>query len=218
LGSIGYKKIVLLTVCLVLTGALVYKGGQNQPNADPKPVSLQAALSEINGWEKGGFYEIEPKIIESLKLDDYVNQSYSNGNDRVFLYIGHYFTANKVGAAHDPMVCYPGQGWMVSKRGSGKLAVASSDTHPVSYSSMIVEIGQKKELVIYWFQTADRASAGTFAQKVKMVWQKIKGRSEENAFVRITAPIEEGGTAAAQETIERFIKAFYPKFLTYIQG
>ena len=74
-----------------------------------------------------------PKIVKALELDDYANQSYSDGKDTISLYIGYYFTAKKVGAAHDPLVCFPGQGWVVSDTQKDKIVLNPKPGNSVSY-------------------------------------------------------------------------------------
>jgi hypothetical protein len=105
-------KIIILIICFALTSIVIYRHPSSQ--AVKKPVQLNQALTDIKGWAFRGHTPLEPKIVKALELDDYANQGYSNGSDTLFLYIGYYFTAKKVGAAHDPLVCFPGQGWVVT--------------------------------------------------------------------------------------------------------
>lgn len=49
-----------------------------------------------------------------------------------------------------------------------------------------------------------------------MVRDRLFGHGEDNAFVRITSPIGEGGAVAALKKIFNFIDAFYPSFNKYM--
>ena len=183
-----------------------------------KNISLKQALADIHKWENNGFSPFDQKIVDALELDDYVNRSYTKGQDIVSLYIGYYHTTKKVGAAHDPLVCFPGQGWALTDKKSGELILNQETDNSLSYSSMIAQRGLQKELVIYWFQSYDRTNPDTLSQKISSLLGKILNNREDNAFVRITTPIGEKSIYESQETIFKFIKDFYPVFLEYIKN
>lgn len=215
MGHKSIRKIIILIACFALTGIFIYL--QPETTASLKKTPLHQALLEIKGWKNFGFSPFDPEIVEALKLDDYVNQQYSNGSSSVFLYIGYYFTTKKVGAAHDPLVCFPGQGWMLSGKEKSKLILDTETGESISYSMMIAHRRQQTELIIYWFQSYDQTSPDTFSQKIASFVNKIYNSGEDNAFVRITMPVGEKSISECRETIFNFIRAFYPVFLNYIK-
>jgi EpsI family protein len=160
---------------------------------------------------------MEAQVVQALRLDDYILRTYSRGEASATLYVGYYLSGGKVGAAHDPMVCFPGQGWTVRDTGEARHAMRGGLT-PISYSRMVVDREQQQVLVVYWFQSYDQTSAGTFMQKVRTLWLKLRDRREESAFVRVTVPIQRGDRAAAERVAREFIDAFYPPFLAYVQS
>jgi len=216
LGYFDCKKVIILCVCFTLTCTLVHR--QTKKNVSAKPIPLRQALADVKSWKKNRFSLLDPRIVEALKLDDYMNQNYINGSDRIFLYIGYYLTTKKVGAAHDPMVCYPGQGWEITNRTKGEIDLNFDTGSLIKYSSMIAQSGQKKELVVYWFQSYDQANPDTFTQKINLLLRKLAGQGEDNAFVRITTPIGGRSISECREAIHSFIKAFYPVFLEYVKN
>jgi EpsI family protein len=187
-------------------------------NSSKKKASLKPSLANIKGWEKAEFIQLSPKIVKFLELDTYTNQSYSNGKETIHLYIGYYFTSKKVGAAHDPMVCFPGQGWALSAKNTGEIVLDSPTKTTISYSSMTAQLGQRRELVVYWFQSYDQANNDTFSQKITTLWKKLRLNKEDNAFVRISTTIGDKSLPEAYETINDFIRAFYPVFLDYVKN
>ena len=201
---------------MVITSIFIY----SKPSsiAVEKNISLKQALADIHGWGNNGFSPFDQKIVDALELDDYANQSYTNGTDLVSLYIGYYLTTKKVGAAHDPLVCFPGQGWVLSDKQTGELILNPKTNKSISYSSMVAQRGQQKELIIYWFQSYDQTNPDTFSQKITLLWEKNINHREDNAFVRITIPIGEKSISESQEIIFKFIKDFYPVFLEYVKN
>jgi EpsI family protein len=210
-----YRKVIILIICFTLTSILIY--WQPSSKAVPKKILLSQALSDIKGWTLDGKTPLDPRIVKSLKLDDYVNQTYANGNKTVSLYIGYYLTTKKVGAAHSPLVCYPGQGWVLSNIKKGELSLNPEPDETIFYSTMIAQRSKEKVLIIYWFQSFDKTNPDTLSQKIASLWRKISVHGEDNAFVRVSVPIKTKSKQGAFITGSNFIKAFYPVFLNYIK-
>ena len=214
MGQICRKRVIVLVACFLATAILVYLKPESK--ASIKSSQLIDALSGIKSWQNRGFIPFDNKIIETLKLDDYVNLRYSDGKDIVSLYVGYYLSTKKVGAAHDPTVCFPGQGWILSEKSTGTLELATDPGTAIAYSMMIAELEQQKELLVYWFQSYDQTMPGTFGQKLSLFWKKLLGQGEDNAFVRITVPIGDQPIEEYRDTAFRFIQAFYPVFLEFV--
>ena len=80
-----YRKIIILILCFLLTSILIYRTPTS--TAVNKPIPLTQALSDIKGWTSSGLLPLNPRIVEVLELDDYINQNCFNGHERVSLYI-----------------------------------------------------------------------------------------------------------------------------------
>ncbi|MGB3209928.1 MAG: exosortase C-terminal domain/associated protein EpsI [Desulforhopalus sp.] len=180
--------------------------------------TLEQAFTEIGGWKAGPHISYGKEVVEGLALDDYLNRVFVKADKSVSLYIGYYLTAGKVGAAHDPLVCFPGQGWRVTERDRGKLEIDEEDGLDVKYSTMTVDRGDGTKLsVFYWFQANEFSNADTLSQKMTAMYQKFTGAPEDNAFVRLTCVIAEESGGECLETMLEFTKVFYPVFLDYIR-
>nr|WP_255719105.1 exosortase C-terminal domain/associated protein EpsI [Desulfoluna limicola] len=199
---------------IVVTGAVV----SLQPDGEvkTKEVPLTRALERLGSWECVGARQLEEGVVAALDLDDYAYMRYKKNNDIVSLYVGYYFSSLKIGAAHDPMVCFPGQGWKVSERSRGRVAVRPGMT--VGYSMMTAQLGEKRSLIVYWFQAHDSPNTSTFTQKLALIWKKVIYNDEGNAFVRLTIPIDDGPMEHYRQLAGMFIKDFYPVFLTYVES
>ena len=212
MGHVSRPKIILVVLCFVITSILIYRGAG--VNAAHKQTSLLGALADIKGWRSSELIRLDRKIIDALHLDEYVNYNFSNGAETVSLYIGYYLTSKKVSAAHSPLVCFPGQGWVLSDSSEKTLRIGPDK---INLKLMVATIGQRKELLIYWFQAYDKTSPGTFLQKINTLWAKfLKGR-EDNAFVRVTVPMNGESIDKPYRTGVKFIESFYPRFLEYVK-
>ncbi|NVN91789.1 MAG: EpsI family protein [Desulfuromonadales bacterium] len=215
MGTVRPFRVILLAILLAVTAFLAHIRVASVSLPTPK-IPLQQAFDRVEGWSGGGNLMLDDQVVDWLKLDDHLFRRFQEGTQTVTLYIGYYRTAKKVGAAHDPLVCFQGQGWTIVERSQGSYPLTRSSGLMLSYSSMIAERQGERELIVYWFQTNGRTSANTFSQKVDMVRDRLFGHGEDNAFVRITSPIGEGGAVAALKKIFNFIDAFYPSFNKYM--
>jgi EpsI family protein len=208
-------KLAIISILLVLAAILVhgYTGVNVHKSAK---VPLRQAFTGIGGWHPVREFPMDNRIIDALKLDDYLFRSYGRDNLLVNLYIGYYRTAKKVGAAHDPLICFQGQGWQLSKQDSGEYLLTRSPGLKIHYSSMIAELNGEREMIVYWFQANKEAAANTQSQKVAMVLEKLSGENEDNAFVRISTSIGEETPEAVRKRLFDFIEDFYPGFFRYV--
>ena len=212
MGQSSLRKIIILTLCFVLTSVFVYWKAPSI--AAEKQIPLRQVLASINGWNSNGFSPFDQKIVDALELDDYANQSYTKGQDIVSLYIGYYLTTKKVGAAHSPLVCFPGQGWIIS---DAEKKIIKAGKNNINCISMVITKGKRKELILYWFQAYDKTTPGTLLQKIYTLWAKFRYNREDNAFVRVSVAIENQLKDKAFNNGEKFIKSFYPHFLQYVK-
>ena len=214
MGRVSSYKIIILTICFTLTSLIIYH--TPEPTVARKPEHLSEALANVKGWAPGKAIALPTAILKSLDVDDYVNQNFSNGQATVSLYVGYYLKMNKIGAAHDPLVCFPGQGWIVSNRNEGRYEL-DDGIGKISYSSFVVRRGNREELVIYWFQSYDQTSRGTFSQKIASLWKKLRHQRGDNAFVRISIVVGERSLSECSKAISQFVSSFYPIFLQYVK-
>jgi len=211
-GQIANSRIILLIVCFFLAGSVVYSRTEQPPIV--KTVQLHEVLSDIKGWNKSPPVPLDTEIAAALQVDDYININYFRGDETISLYVGYYYSTGKIGASHSPLVCFPGQGWLLSDR-EDKTIHVESDT--INLEKMVASRGDRQELLIYWFQAYDRTSPGTFMQKVNNFLIKLKGDMDHNAFVRVTVPIKNNDFDKAYQTGVDYINAFYPPFLKFIK-
>ena len=212
MGPISRFKIILLSGCFLAAGLLA--GWSGESLAARKSATLDQALADVGGWKGAGAVPLDDRIFSALDIDDYFNQHLTNGNDSVTLYIGYYLSSKKVGAAHSPLVCFPGQGWLLED------FVRKTETvggQTVNLMRLVASTPQHKELLIFWFQAFDRTSPSEFTQKLNTLWSKFVHRREDNAFVRVTVPLEKRTADEAYEIGLSFIQAFYPKFLAHVR-
>jgi len=216
MGKVSVFRLAVLTIMLVIIVFVSHLASGKSQIAGKEP--LNRVLETLPGWKATESHSMGAAIEEALDLDDYLLRSYQRGQDRVALYIGYYRRVEKIGAAHDPLVCFTGQGWQLTQRGTGTHRLAGPSALTINYSSMVAERQTDKELIIYWFQTNGATSSGTLGQKVAMALDRLRRAPEENAFVRLSTTLGNEPTEAARRRIFDFIETFYPIFHGYVVG
>lgn len=205
--------IALLTFCI----GIVYHGQGNLEKTFSNLTALDLCLSEVPDWHRIEPMGLNHDVVDALKLDDYVNSRYGNELGEVFLYIGQYWSSKKVGAAHDPMVCFPGQGWKVTDKSRGEINVqVGGKEQLIPYATIAAELGDRKQLLLYWFQAFDSAHANTFSQKLQTYWNTFLGQGETNSFVRLSTSLQGRSQLEAKRLLQDFIRDFYPLYLDCI--
>ena len=214
MGSLSRVRIVILLVLLAAVGIGIRLEPADRPQKSSVP--LAAALATVPGWQQVSRSMLDPRIVSALKLDDYLMAAYRDGRRGVSLYVGYYRSAGKVGATHDPLVCFPGQGWQLQDHTEGSVALGHNEG-VVRYSSMIARNEAESQRIVYWFQAFDRTATGTFSQKLDLWRLRLTGGGEANAFVRISCSVNDNGDSGCQQSIDAFIHRFYPVFLDYMR-
>jgi len=204
---------MVLCLCLGVVAVIVH--GRSQPTAAVKPERLDEAFTSVGPWATGEVIGFEDRVIDVLRLDDYTHRMYTNGKDKVWLYVGYYLGSAAIGASHSPLVCYPGQGWRLSDKQS---VVLEPLGHRLRLMSLTATKRGHKDLVYYWFQAYDRSAPDTFQQKLQAMWVRLAKGKSESAFVRITVPVGPEGPEYARRTATAFAEAFYPQFQAFVTG
>jgi EpsI family protein len=205
-------QVIVLIVCLVVTGGFVLLKPQGQAYVQNR--SLDLSLREFPGWELIENNYLSAVLVNDLKLDDFLFNTYQQGAGQVTLYVGYYGSGKKVGAAHDPQVCYPGQGWLLSHKEKKRLTFPNGEA--ITYASIVAEQQERKDLIHYWFQVDKHSASNTFKQKVYLFKSKILKAGEANAFVRISTQMNDDEYGQAEERLLDFMQGFYPQLSAHM--
>ena len=212
MGAKIERRLLALIAIFVCTGILVYSQSRTEPIGKKPP--LKQFLGEIPGYTTIRANKLEDNAFDMLKLDDYLFTSYAGKDGQVTLYVGYYYSASKAYAAHSPLVCYPSQGWQISKEPTiHKLKIGD---HTITYEEIVTSFGEERDLVLYWLQARERANTQVYRNKIDMGYNKLFHNDPHHGFIRVSVPF--AGSASYEETKKKaidFIKIFYPFLLNY---
>jgi EpsI family protein len=201
----------LLVVFIVLAFAL------------PRPVEVlpdRQSLSEfpmhLDHWE-GRRDALEGIYLETLKLDDYLLADYSGGGPAVNLYIAYYNSQRKGEAVHSPRSCLPGGGWQMRQFGQLALPTVLINGQGLRVNRVVIEQGDERQLVYYWFQQRGRIIDNEFAVKWYLFWDSLTRHRTDGALVRVISPLSATVSEAdADRNMTDLVEHFVPFLGRYL--
>lgn len=211
MGNKRETKLIILAVLLIATCFGVYFTPASKTTG--KKQTLKNTLAEIKGYNIVDTVSLEANINDFLELDDYIYTSYTHAGEKITLFIGYYYTTEKISAAHSPLACFPSQGWRINQPETYQLTVGE---HKINYAEATATLQDKSELVLYWYQAGRTTNPQIYRNKINTILNRLTGNGEEHAFVRVTIPFSPSNKENAKETGLNFIKAFYPDFINFV--
>jgi EpsI family protein len=201
--KINFKLSILISMFLA-TSIIVHLN--SEPSSVLQKPALTPYLKHIPNYKFLNQVYLPEKSVKMLKLDDYIYINYDGPDGKINLYIGYYLTADKAYSAHSPLVCYPSQGWKIDRKAEQKHLTI--DSNRIQYEEIIASSGNKRELVIYWYQTDRFTTSNVYINKIHIGYNKITKNNEQHAFVRVAVPLHTTLENAKEAAID-FIRAFH---------
>lgn len=208
------KRVVILIVVLIMAGSLVNTWaylGETHVNR----LELQKFPAQAGDWkQEGGDQHFDAETLSILRASDYLLRAYRRSDGlRANLYIGYYATQRNGASYHSPLNCLPGAGWRMSE--PGLVTITQPNGQNFVANKYVIENGEYRELMIYWYQGRGRTVASEYWGKIYTVVDSVRLRRSDAAMVRVTVPIT-GSEAAALESASEFAASaseVLPKFV-----
>jgi len=191
------SRFALLLIAIVLTGILVntwaYLGEAHVVRKELKDFPQQ-----ISSWRQtGSDQQLDSETMSVLKASDYLMRDYRNADGQVAnFYVGYYATQRDGATYHSPLNCLPGSGWTMSN--ADRVSIALPDGRSIIANKYLIQNGEQKELLVYWYQGRGRAVASEYWGKIYTVVDSVFMRRSDGAMVRVIVPIEKSEAAALQ--------------------
>jgi EpsI family protein len=139
--------------------------------------------------------------MKVLRATDYLLRDFSGpGGRRANFYVGYYATQRDGASYHSPLNCLPGSGWMLSE--PGKVTLPLPDGSSFTANKYVIQNGDNKSLMLYWYQGRGRAVASEYWGKIYTVIDSVRLRRSDGALVRVTVPFSSSEPDALQSAID----------------
>ncbi len=208
--------IIILSAVLALQAAAYQTFTKAEKVAPMRPLAEMPEI--LDKWVKTQDGVMEKEVLDILKADDTLNRSYANHQlgFSANLFVAA-FRSQRYGAApHSPKNCLPGSGWtpLVNDRLNVSLPGRSE---PINVNRYIIQRGDSKSLVLYWYQSRDRVIASEYSAKLYTMLDAVKDNRTDTALVRVVVGLDANTPdEKALEAAENFVRAFYAPLRTYL--
>ena len=168
------------------------------------------------GWRQAGRdVRFDAATEAVLRADDYVSRDYAGEGGRfASLYVGYYRTQRTGATYHSPLNCLPGSGWVLKEPSTVEVRPADGRA-PFEANSYVIEHGNDRMMMLYWYQGRGRAVASEYVDKVYTVFDSIRLRRSDGAMVRVLVPFR-GSEREAAETAAQFAALVAPNLPAYV--
>ena len=152
----------------------------------------------LGNWKQSGpARPLQSSVVVKLGADDYRSVVLSNPDGRpdVGLFMAWYADQSR-GGVHSPEICLPGAGWEIARLERIDIAPRLGWPRAFNINRAIIQKGETRMLVYYWFDQKGRKIAWDFAAKFWLLADGITTGRTDGALVRLTTLIDKGETAA----------------------
>ncbi len=185
--------LAVILVAGILVNAWAYLG-----EAQVERKQLKDFPSQIGGWQQTGSDQVlDNETLKVLRASDYLLRNYRSANGRVAnFYVGYYATQRDGATYHSPLNCLPGSGWIMSD--PAHITITLPDGRAFTANRYLIQNGDQKDLLIYWYQGRGRAVASEYWGKVYTVLDSVRLRRSDGAMVRVTIPVDRSEETSLQ--------------------
>lgn len=212
-AKIKYFHPILIT--LLLANGIVYVSIWASTGGEI--VAKKDFVSAIDGWRSEEVV-YDKTIIEQLSPDRVIYRTFrKEGSLPITVFISFYNALHKADLSHSPTVCFTGQGWKILSTGDAKINLDNRKNEVIQVNKLEQVKNDYGLLAYYWYQNIDDTYKMRAFQKISLLINKLAGRSENNAFVRLTIHVPENMPIAKVEgQLSDFVRMIYPELLKYM--
>lgn len=159
----------------------------------------------INGWQ-GAPFALEQQYIDALRFDDYVLADYRSDKEQpVNFYAAYYRSQRKGQSAHSPQSCLPGGGWEIASLTQRDLPMSQGMMQSLSVNRAVIQKGDQKQIVLYWFKQRERHLTNEYLVKVYLLWDAFSRQRTDGALVRLASLV---GPGESESTVDQRLQEF----------
>ncbi len=202
---------VLLFLCLPPAAFLA--GGWHSVATSAR-FDVSGAPQRLAGHVATVDQKLEAWALDVLEPDAYLQRHYrADDGSSAFLYTAFYSGYGTTGA-HDPTICFPSQGWDLSRPHDREVQLPDGGSLIVNVFR--AEQAGRAELVMYWFQPWGRWPGRSPVEPFRRVYEALAGR-KRYAFVRLSIPVA-GSQARDSESAEQLLISMAGDLAPWVRG
>jgi exosortase D (VPLPA-CTERM-specific) len=212
--------MLAISVCASTLGVATSIASAHQSMPNLVRENFAAFPRQIEGWSVQPA-QLEPDILNALKATDTYNGDFIEGHGipSINLFVAYYDSLSKGAAIHSPRVCLPGAGWEFAAFEQRDFRELESDVAG-SYNYVLIQKGEQKILMYYWYQQRNRRTADEFTMKYYLLVDSFFKSRKDGALVRLFTPIDpaagEKALSEADARLRAFARAVFSRMPSYL--
>lgn len=218
--SFNLNKSVFVAIGMIVTlgaSGQFIRGGED---IIPERKAFLGFPLQLSEWQGRRDY-IEQKYLDTLKLTDYIIVNYQapDSTAGVNFYSAYYATQRKGVSVHSPRSCIPGDGWQITSFGQREFSDLQVQGAPLQVNRAVIEKGDYKQLVYYWFQQRGRSITNEYLVKWYLFYDAITMHRTDGALVRLVTSLDKGqDIAIADQRLHSFMQDMVTLLPDYLPG
>lgn len=183
----------------------------------PSRESFAEFPMQVAAWS-GKPLVMEEAYRDALRFDDYLLADYQSPERvPINLYVAYYGSQKKGQSAHSPRTCIPGGGWEITSLRTIRIDGEGAAISPLWANRVLIQKGDQKQLVYYWFQQRGRILTNEYLVKFYLLWDAVTLNRTDGALVRLTAAISPGESeSSVDDRLVGFARTVRPHLGRYI--
>lgn len=203
-GRLRYTRAsgAMILSALLMGGAVL--GWQTMPDRSEIAISRESFTGfprALGDWRQEGTRRaLSASVERALAADDYASITYGRPGERqtVEFFSAWYADQSKDGV-HSPEICLPGGGWEIAWLERSDLTEQMGWDSPFRINRAIIQKGETRMMVFYWFEQKGRKVAWDMAAKYFLLVDGVRTGRTDGALVRLTTAIGADESDAAAE-------------------
>ncbi len=203
------SRSMVTAAIIMVVGALAWQFAPERQvgTIDREPFSVFPR--QMGDWKQQGMPAVlTAAVARSLAADDYhsIDLYKPGAAASVGLFMAWYADQSQ-GGVHSPEICLPSSGWEIAWLERSDLTEQMGTEQPFNINRAIIQKGETRMLVYYWFEQKGRKIAWDFAAKFYLMVDGITTGRTDGALVRLTTLIADGETDEQAEARLRDVLA-----------
>ena len=202
-------------ILLVSTGWFLRVRSQHE--IIPEREEFSSFPRQLGNW-KGTDATIPADSLAVLGPGDFLLRRYqtlSSPNPPVDLFLAYFPSQRSGDTIHSPKHCLPGEGWLPVE--SREVALTSPRRLPFQANRYLITKGGQRALVIYWYQSRDRAVASEYRARFYLIVDSIRFNRSDGSLIRVsTLMLPDEGAGSAERRLVSLLTGVVPLLGHYI--
>lgn len=209
---VKHIRFILALIFLLISNALIYTHVFH--THDRAKYTYKEFPRQISKW-KSKEVSYNQEVFSVLAPDEIIYRIYKVVSEQpITLFICYYNNFEKADFSHSPIVCFTGQGWKIENTVEKVIPINLINTAEIRVNQMIQTKLNTTMIALFWYQSTYHTFTNRGIHKLSLLFDKLLGKSDCNAFVRINITVPpEMSVEEVSSQLDSFVKAVYPEIV-----